>query len=294
MKPKSNYSFLLCFQLVFLAFVPACASTNTEPEGSSYTPATDIYTKPIDAARLVSYTEKDVTYHFVDNQILVFLKDIPMNEDLVATVAATTDGTVVGRIPDIGMFQLETTPLTVDEMAAAIEAIESISGVTGAFPNLMSKVDAGDSCRRFGDLSLNLPEDPAAFERCAFEYPDFFNLLPVMKKFRSMGLLSPVKVAVIDFHFNGLKDQFRHAQINRLGTEHGSFDDHEYPHGFWVTGILAADDDGQSLAGILPSALGADGFELFIGDPKAVNIGGEWDIDYAGKVEMLVRAARDA
>lgn len=36
----------------------------------------DIYTKPIDAARMVTYTENDVTYHFVDNQILVFLEDV--------------------------------------------------------------------------------------------------------------------------------------------------------------------------------------------------------------------------
>lgn len=44
-----------------------------------------------------------------------------MNEDLVTTVAATADGTVVGRIPDIGMIQLETASLSVDEMALIIE-----------------------------------------------------------------------------------------------------------------------------------------------------------------------------
>ncbi len=174
--------------ILLLSFVAVgCSSSPSDPAGSSYTPATDIYTKPIEAARMVSHTENDVTYHFVDNQILVFLEEIPMNEDLVATVAATADGTVVGRIPDIGMIQLETASLSVDEIALTIESLEGITGVTAAFPNLMSQLASADACRRSGDLALNLPEDAAAPERCAYEYPDFFNLLPVMRKLQSMG-----------------------------------------------------------------------------------------------------------
>ena len=295
MKTKAICSFLFRLLLVFLPFeLAGCSSSPSDPAGSTYTPSTDIYTKPIDAARMVSYTENDVTYHFVDNQILVFLEDISMNEDLVATVAATADGTVVGHIPDIGMIQLETASLSVDEMALTIESLEGITGITAAFPNLMRQVDADDSCRRSGDLALNLPADAEAPERCAYEYPDFFNLLPVMRKLRSMGLLSPVKVAVIDMHFQGLNGQFNQAKISRLGSLPGSYYDKEFPHGFWVTGILAADDDGQSLAGILPSALGADGFELFIGDVKAEFIGTKWGLDFAGSWDLLVRAARDA
>ena len=243
---------------------------------------------------MVTYTENDVTYHFVDNQILVFLEEIPMSEDLVATVATTADGTVVGRIPDIGMIQVETASLSVDEMALTLESLEGITGVSAAFPNLMRQVDADDSCRSSGDLALNLPADAEAPERCAYKYPDFFNLLPVMRELHSMELLSPVKVAVIDMHFQGLNEQFDQARITRLGFLPGSFYENAYPHGFWVTGILAADDDGQSLAGILPSALGSDGFELFIGDVKAEFIGTKWGLDFAGSWDLLVRAARDA
>ncbi|MBU1412849.1 S8/S53 family peptidase, partial [Myxococcota bacterium] len=295
MKTKTSCSFLLPLLLVFLPFeLAGCSSSPSDPAGSTYTPATDIYTKPIDATRMVSYTENDVTYHFVDNQILVFLEELSMNENLVATVAATADGTVVGRIPDIGMVQLETASLSVAEMALTIESLEGIAGVTAAFPNLIRQVDAVDSCRRSGDLALNLPAESAAPERCAYEFPKFFNLLPVMRKFRSMGLLSPVKVAVIDMHFQGLNEQFNQARITRLGLLPGSYYENAYPHGFWVTGILAADDDGQSLAGILPSALGSDGFELFIGDVKAEFDGENWGLDSSGSWDLLVRAARDA
>lgn len=284
------------FGLFLLTQHCACENSKSTSSEEPYQPATDLYTLPPDDSHIISIVNEGISHDFPDNQVLVFLHDATFSEEIIQLITQTVDGTPVGRIPDLNMVQFEMKPRTVEEFPILLQTLESMPEVESALPNLLVPV-AGqtDSCRTFGDNYNALPRDPTEMARCAFEMPDYFNLLPLMREIRARGILSPVKVAIIDIQFNGLQGQFVQAKVTRLGAFPWSFYESNLNHGFAVSGILAADEDGKNLAGILPSALGADGFELFIGDSKASkNSKGQWAMDSAQIWEYMMRAGRDA
>jgi hypothetical protein len=223
MRVRMNLQAILIGLSLLLKF-GACENSKSTSSEEPYQPATDLYTLPPDDSHIISILHEGISHDFPDNQVLVFLNVASYPEEIIQLIAQTVDGTPVGRIPDLNMVQFEMKPRTVEEFPILLQTLESMPDVESALPNLLVPV-AGqtDSCRTFGDNYNALPRDPANSARCAFEMPDYFNLLPLMREIRAIDLLSPVKVAIIDIHFHKLQAQFLQANVTRLGRFPWSF-----------------------------------------------------------------------
>ncbi len=236
--------------------LPDGGESATDPEGSSaddlledLTPPTDVFTGESDPSQLVSRTTpNDVEYTYPVNEMMVLMEQEATPADAEA-LAARLGGTIIGQIPDLGIYQIELDTTSAEELNVAIAAAELDGLVTSAGYNLSTAFR--QSCPSEVDN-----EDLADHERCPFILTQYFQQITMFEFFRPHLRLHDVRVAVIDSGLNmstGEFDEVNIVNLRELGEEPD--DSHPNQHGTAVTGLIAADDDGIGVNGLASSML---------------------------------------
>ncbi|MBU1245284.1 S8/S53 family peptidase [Myxococcota bacterium] len=281
---------------LLLFLLSSGCGTNTQKNNSDdYVPSHDMYLGDSDPERVVSREVEGVLEEFPDDQVLVVFKEDAASQENLSALAQTIDGTLIGEIPDIQLAQYRITPRAPEQIDALLDQLRALPQVEGAMPNLLIGVnESPDECRARGDSDLYLEQNPFAEERCALELTDFFNTVPLVRKLKELGLVHPIRLAIVDIDFAGLTSPFKNLQWNLLDpSSPATLEDRVSNHGFMVSGILAADEDGIGTGGILPATLGSDMLQVFIG-PLHTTSEDHRKATFAAGINMMIRAARDA
>lgn len=304
-----------CLTVLFTLVSVACSSSPDVQE--TYTPATDLYSQPMDESAILQ--DEQTGMIFAGDQVLVLTKTAFAGNEVLEAIATEQEIEWVGAIPDLGLYQFRTPPLDIPTQEALLDRIRQYASVEGAFPNYLISTNAQKAtCREFGDNHVNVDgtenvyngnENVVINPRCGFLDTSYYDILPIFRSLHPWFSFGKVKVAIIDMEFLGLKGQFNRIKYTKLSRLPFSFyersdsvPNRETPegHGFTVTGIVAADDNGTSTAGLLTEPIGAANVHLYIGavDTKKVfnKSTYKWKIviDYYHIIELSVRAARDA
>jgi len=307
--------FITLQTILFSLFFATCTSATGEQE--NYSPATDLYSLPMDESAILQ--DEQTGMIFAGDQVLVLTKTPFAGNEVLETIAGEQQIEWVGAIPDIGLYQFRTPAMDIPAQDGLLERILQYPFVEGAIPNyLIACSTQPETCRELGDNHKNidgvfiindrgLPRE--VNPRCTFLNTRYLEILPIMKTVSRWFRFSKVKIAVIDSDFVGLQAQFKQVKKNRLtklpysyfsGAEKITNSETPTGHGYMVSGVIAADDNGTSTAGLLTAAIGPENVHLFIGaadTKKKFNIlTNKWriDPDFFHTVELTLRAARDA
>ncbi|MGI5837362.1 MAG: S8 family serine peptidase [Chloroflexota bacterium] len=188
------------------------------------------------------------------NQMGIVLKDGLKKSDAEA-VAKTLDGSVVGEVSYINLYQLELSTSTEADLDAAIKKAKGTNGVELAFPNQAVELWTdikGERCSALNDPVYS-GEKGSSYKMIGVQ-----NAWDILKA--SGAELSEVHVGVTDNALYKGNDEFDgNVKVNTEGSdgevsqpENGS-DGKAMPqgtHGTAVTGIIAANPDNGGMAGI--------------------------------------------
>jgi subtilisin family serine protease len=176
--------------------------------------------------------------------------------------------TLVGQVPDLGIYQFEIENNATDPQEAialldtVAETLQSYEGVDTVSYNelLESRIveNDDDNSRYNGD------------DRCAFSVIDYYQAIPIFDHVLQQTALSDVTVAVIDSGLWADCGQFddimpRTQLATRFSGTPDFSDEHPRKHGTTVASIIAADNNDDLTNGIASRILG-DRLHLVVGN----------------------------
>ncbi len=224
-----------------------------------YSPDPDIFVPdiPEDKVLTVDVTSEDGsrtwTVRFPVNEIMIALSE-GSGTARARQVAETLDGTLVGQIPSLDIYEVEVASQDLEELERIVDRAGNIPDVERVGPDLFgqafgaSKLDAclgkGDNQKLKGEM------------RCTFDNTDTYSGMPVMEALQKEGVFHDVRLAVIDTGLNE-GDQFGQAHFINLDGKTYNIDVDPIEHGTMVTSVIAADEGDGSIAGLASSVLGS-------------------------------------
>jgi hypothetical protein len=260
---------LTLIAILILPLIAACCSSDKA----------EIFTKDPDPEYI-----KEVT--FIDDDGTTSTRLVPVNqvmvmlaEDLSANQISSilkkmkkdlknTGLTLVGQVPDLGIYQFEIDNNATDPQEAiafldtVVESLQSYEGVdTVSYNELLESrfvENDDDNCGYGGDL------------RCPFAAIDYYQAIPVFDKVLQPEWLNNVTVAVIDSGLWVATGQFddilpRTQFPDQSSSSPEPYDWHPRKHGTTVASIIVA-DNGDGLNNGIASRILGDRLHLIVGD----------------------------
>lgn len=265
------------FALLF--FVWGCSPATTEPDPTPSDPAGQIFTvNPTEAhvVEAVSLNEdgSSTTRPVPNNQImLMFAAGVPVQTavDTLGRMQADLRGvglSLVGQIPDLGIYQLEIVNDLADP-AASIAALDAVMEQLRAYPDVAT---VGYN-ELLTDRAVENDDDNSGiveYDRCALAVIDYYQAIPLFDRVMPHVALSDVTVAVIDSGLwleSGQFDDIRPRLqfLNDVAPSTTPYDWHLHKHGTNIAALIAADNGDGLTNGIALRVLG-DRLHLMVGD----------------------------
>jgi len=278
--------FILVLTGFMILGLSGCGSDDPSPSGPGVPADQEVSYADPDPADIMSceFEYEDGTFHTrevpVDQILLMFEAGVDADAadaSLAAMVAdlADYDLRVVGRLPRVGIYQLEIdNPSPAPNTAIAllnlvIDLLEAYDGVAHATYNELLEM-------RFAENDDDNTEI-TGYDRAAYGMIDYFQAIPVFDEVLSPGALNPVKVAIIDSGIDLDTGQFDDIQSYAGGLDYLDLaapdneprDFHLQKHGTAIAGILAADDGDGIVNGVALRVLG-ERLSLFVANTHIV------------------------
>ncbi len=260
---KLSMCMVILITFLFSLLFPGCDTLFPGGIGWETTPPPTIFTKPADPEKIVSVKEDNETlYSFPVDQILVKMDNASTESD-ARSLARSLSGSIVGQIPDVGIYQLEVSTSSKTELDSRITQAQQYEGVTYAAYNLIPDFqDVGSSaeyCRHDDDNEqLDLTT-----QKCPHLDIHYSSIVPIMGKVKENMNLSTVRVGIIDSGFNVHVGQFDDIKYFNMNDPFSTPVDTR-GHGTEVASIIAADNGDGVINGIASRVLGSK-LELVVG-----------------------------
>jgi subtilisin family serine protease len=216
-----------------------------------YTPDPNIFVATPDPAMITELaTDDGGSIEFAINIVLVLMEEDAVQED-VDEVVAELDGTIVGQVPEVGLYQIQVTTSTLEALDTAIATAEANVNVAYAgydvAPTLAQECPADNDNRNILQL-----------DQCPFAETEYFQALTMFDIFRPHLLLDRVTVGVVDTGLDPTTGEFDDVNVLFLNNIAGPPTDSDSDlHGTGTCGIIAADDDGNGVNGMASRFLGS-------------------------------------
>ena len=180
------------------------------------------------------------------DQVVVVLAAQSEGSDADA-VAKALGGKIVGAVPDIALYQIETDGTTADDLDASLEAAAAAEGVDLAFPNVALVLSAPEvtSCAPLADQ---------VYEGVLGRSFELIGAQRAWDVLRAAGIdFADVHVGVVDTQLTTAPGELSGA-TRVVGLEAGDITDERpaggfLPHGTQVTHLIAADAGNGGIAG---------------------------------------------
>jgi subtilisin family serine protease len=234
------------------------ATSDPNDPFNNFTPDANIFTAAPDPAQLTELaTDDGGTITFAVNIVLLLMEEDANREDVDEAVAAI-DGTIVGQVPAVGLYQIEVPATTIAELDAAIDRAED--DVNVAYAGYDAAPSILQECPAFSDNTGIIQID-----QCPFVETEYFQALTMFDIFRPYLEVNRVTVGVIDTGLDPSTTEMDDVDILWLNDVGGTpSDPHPILHGTAVAGIIAADDDGSGVNGMASRFLN-DRMNLVVG-----------------------------
>jgi len=221
------------------------------PDGGSeeLVPPPDVFAAASDPSQVVTdTTASGIDYTYPVNEMMLLLEESASQSE-AAALASRLGGTIVGQVPDLGLYQIELGTDSSAELDVAIAAAELDGTVASAGYNLSTAFR--QSCPSEVDN-----EDLVERERCPFNVTAYYPAATMFAFFRPHLQLHDVRVAVIDSGVDMTTGEFDDVPVVHLNAlDQDPTDFHPDRHGTAVTGMIAADDDGSGVNGLASSMI---------------------------------------
>ena len=278
MKSRIGKHILSGLLILTIAWTTGCGggSSSTGSAAETFTPNPEIFTKTPDAAAILEQDTGSGKILKLPLNIILFMFDDTVDKNGAGTIIKDLGGTLVGQIPDLGIYQGEFADLaTLTALDTKIDAIElqHIAGLLAvtydAYPDPFYDTEERDAGGT--EASLTRENKPAMEkcsimddnmwleleQRCPLENPEYYNLSVIMEELSKYITLNKVRVGVMDTGVNQKYGEFDDITImNTDSPGTVAVDTDPKMHGTKVAGIIAADNDGQGINGIASKVLG--------------------------------------
>jgi hypothetical protein len=203
------------------------------------------------------------------DQVLVLMAE-GSGRDEAEAVAAVLDGTIVGEVGYIALYQIQTAGTTDEDLTAAIETATAQPGVEAAFPNLIMTTDT-----TIEGLKCSPLRDPAYDGANGTPY-EMIGLQQAWDILKASGVeLNHVHVGMVDspvntqsgqgfgaeLHFPDAAGGYPAGKVQLSGLSAADTTDQldmsapgGLSHGTHVAHLIAADDEGGGVVGVLGPA----------------------------------------
>ncbi len=232
---------------------------NCDPQREDSTP----YSSGFDNSSLVTQTQAegypDIRYPI--NQLVVYTEETVTRDEFFALIAGRTDVTVVGQVPSIGFYQLETRTSTRAELDALKSQLLALDGIQGAVYNmLMSELADVGSCPVEPDVGL---DDVSEYDKLPYYQTNYYTALEIMEGLRDYLTLSTVTIGIVEMGYDQ-NSEFNDITITNVseildnGTRLALESDRALKsHGTSVAGIICGDNDGSGINGMASTLIGS-------------------------------------
>jgi subtilisin family serine protease len=181
------------------------------------------------------------------DQAIVMAADSATPTDMAA-LAGSVGGTLVGQIPDIGVYQFDVGTATWDDLWDRLTLIETSPLVQGALPNMWGQLGADpQQCPPKSDI-----DSLTGADRCPYTQIDYSQALTIFDRFRADLKLSGVTVGVIDTGVDTGNPDLDPTKIHGIGDITPEYPPRPewYYHGTGIASIIAGMDNGSGANGI--------------------------------------------
>lgn len=221
------------------------------------------------------FVVKTETWGYIPaNQVIIVL-DEKLKKNKVKEIIGSINGTIVGEIEYLNLYQIEIDDATENELISIIEDLLITEGVEGAFPNVtIESLDVeGVSCTPL--------KDPIFQEGSNSKHYEIIGMAEAWEIIRGSGIaLNSVYVGVLDSAIYTGSTEFKgKVKVTGDTTDTPALDDEGKPedghlnHGTMVTHVIGADHENSGMVGIasvLGDKLNIDVKNLFDGQQGIV------------------------
>jgi len=251
----------ILFAALAIAFTVTCVPLDPlRPDPfDNFAPDPNIFVLPPDSTRLVEMTTSDGgSIRFpVDIVLILLVEGAPASDaDAVATVLG---GSIVGQVPTIGLYQIQVDADSIEALDALIDAAEADPRVAHAGYDPAPK--QLQECPADHDNRHVLSED-----QCAFVETEYLQTVTMFDIYRPYLTLHTVTVGVVDSGLDPATGEFNNVEILNVNSYGDPPIDRDTTqrHGTGTCGMIAADDNGNSVNGLASRLLG-DRLRLVVG-----------------------------
>jgi len=219
----------------------------------------DSFAAPIDPDKVITAANEDGVYvQFPINEVVIFTKD-GVSTDTIKGMIESAGGTMVGQIPDYGLYQARFQTTTKEALDKIINQLSVNPSISLASYNTIAEHTALPKYPPKADIN-SLQGDQIG---CPFSDIDYIPALAIVENLKSDISFSSVSVAVIETGVDRKNSEFSHLKtlvnLGNMGAPHSKDD-----HGTLVLGIIAAANDGRGVNGLASRILG-DKLQLSLG-----------------------------
>lgn len=243
----------------------ACSGKDEPPGYVPVDPFADYVVDDTKFSAPLGEVATDGELSYAADQLLVVLD--PADAD-VQPVVDSLGATLVGQLPQLGIYQLQVDPTQLSQLRADAEDLPEVA--TAALNLVVEEwyTPSPDYCHQPDDIHDNLVGDL----RCAHADFDYFSGVPIYDEVFASIPHHPVRVAVVDSGCQGDVGEFDDLHLIDLEDPAGGLVD-DVGHGTCVTSIIAADNDGLGINGAASRVLGSK-LELGVTGHQGTTMGG--------------------